>query len=404
MTVTGSPLPAPADGAPLRIVGVRMVTVTLLLLAIELGLKHLGGFGWWAVSERSERYGWRMLPDQDARSRDLVVHERINGLGFRDREWDPPVADGQGGWLKDESLFRVAVVGNSMTYGTSVPVEQVYTRVLEDRLAELLAARGSTRRALVMNFAVQGYNFEQMARVYEDVVRPYRPDLLVVPLHPHDIMPMAPAIDDPEYGFRRLVMRTATYDLLVRHVIDRWIPPVPADAQARAKAREFAKLDLDLGESPFATRNRPVFEDAARRMQQVLELVESDGGRLLLLYMPRYRQHFAPKTLNSDTWWKGWVHERRGRVLAVQPWPEFERRMQPLVDEIRAKGLPAETTHDLSTLTWTDAQGRQRRGDELETVGQSLLLPTDMGHFSALGHAVIADHLSATIEASGLLD
>ena len=81
-------------------------------------------------------------------------------------------------WIKDESVFRVAIVGNSMTFGTSVPIEETWGRQLEEALVKDFAARGVHRMPLVMNFAVQGYVFEQMARVYEDRIHPWRPDLL----------------------------------------------------------------------------------------------------------------------------------------------------------------------------------------------------------------------------------
>ena len=71
-------------------------------------------------------------------------------------------------------------------------------------LAKSLQKSGDSRTVEVMNFAVQGYVFEQMARVYEDKIRPYAPDLLIVPVHPHDIVPMAPA-EEVRQGAVRVV-------------------------------------------------------------------------------------------------------------------------------------------------------------------------------------------------------
>jgi len=397
MTDVATPAAAPFP----RTVGVRTLTVVLLLVALELVLRHAGGFGWWTVNEQSELYGWRMLPDQDARSRELTVPEHINHFGFRDREWDPPRRDAAGAWVKDESVYRVAVLGNSMSFGTSVPVEQIYPRVLEDQLQARLAAAGDKRRALVMNFAVQGYCLEQMARVYENIVRPWRPDLLIVALHPHDVIPMRPSIDDPPYDLRTWVMRTACYDLLVRHVIDRWIPPAPPPAEARAATREWTELDDSLTEQPFSQANRPWYDAAAKRMDEVRALVESDGGRLLLLPLPRWRQHFDAKVLGSDLLWKGYARARTS-VLLANPWPEFESRMRPVAEEILAKGLPAATTHDLSAFTWKDEQGHEHPGTELQTAEQSLLQLNDMGHFTARGHAAVADVVARELEKAGL--
>jgi hypothetical protein len=388
-----------------RLIGARTVVVLGLLLGLELGLKHGLGFGWWTVNEQSERYGWSMLADQDARSRDLSIVESINGEGFRDRDWDPPVRGEDGAWAKDEGLFRVAVVGNSMTFGTSVPVERIYTRQLEAFLQERLDAAGDPRRALVMNFAVQGYVFEQMARVYDDRIRPYRPDLMVVPFHPHDIMPMRPSADDADYDFRTWVLRSATYDWLERHVIDRWLPPVPTPAAdpGERRAADWAALDLFITEQPFSRDNRRWWIEAGERMDGVLEAVEADGGRLAIMALPRWRRHFKAKVMDADSFWAGWIWERRPRVLRVSPWPLFEERQKPVVAVLEGTGMELGTTHDLSTLTWVDENGAERSGDDIPGGEQSLHLLDDMGHYTALGHGALAEALAAVIDEAALL-
>lgn len=388
----------------LRLVGTRTLTVIVLLVVFELVLKHGFGYGWWTVNEKSERYGWVMLPDQEAKSRDLLVEEHINSRGFRDREWAPPRRGPDGGWLKDAGVFRVAVLGNSMTFGTSVPIEQIFVRDLEDLLGAELKRRGDPRTALSMNFAVQGYCLEQSVRVYEDIVRPYRPDLLVVPLYPQDVQPMKPAANDPDWGLRRWVMRTATYDLLLRNVINRWMPPVPLDPHSRTHVREWEQIEASLKERPFAQDNRGYFVTAGKRLDEVVDMAEADGTRVLLLYLPTWRKHFQPGVKNADTFFTPWARHHNGAVLEANPWPEFERQMKPVLDEIAAKGIAGGTTHDLTTLSWTDAEGRTHRGDELETGETSLHLLNDFGHLTAKGHAVVAQTIFDSVTKAGMLD
>lgn len=390
-------------------IGLRSLYVVLLLIAVELGLKHIGGFGWWAATERSERYGWRMLPSQDARSRDLMVTESINSYGFRDREWDEPLEADDGSFVKDESVYRVAVVGNSYTYGTSVPIEQVYSRVLEDLIQADLDARGITRKALVMNFAVQGYCLEQMARVYEDVIRPWKVDLLVVPCHAHDPFPMAPAFDPAEYDFRRWIVRSATYDLLVRHVINRWVPAPPSmlasatDKGGPDKNVDWLQLDKDMLARPFSKEFTPLWEQAGARMQGLDDMLKDDGGRLLLVTLPRHDKYFRPEVHDAAVYWNKWTHARSERVTLVVPWLRFRELMGPLIDEIAAKGMDGSTTHDLTTLSWVDGDGVVHAGDDLEHAESSLNLLHDLGHISAPGHKVMAEEIFGGMQRNKLL-
>jgi lysophospholipase L1-like esterase len=381
------------------VIGPRTLTVAMLVAALELSLRHFGGYGQWVATEQSERAGWRMLPDQAAWSRDLAVPEQINASGFRDREWDPPARDEHGRWIRDERVFRVALVGQSMTYGTHVPIEQTWGRVLEAHLREDFAARGVERQPLVMNFAVQGYVFEQMARVYEDHIRPFRPDLLIVPNHPHDITPMKPAQDDADYDFRRPILRTAAFDWLNRHVINRWIPPPPPTPDARAALLSAQAVDDSITERPFARDNQEHWVAMAKRLDAVREQLAEDGGRLVLVTLPRWRSIFEPQLLGADTKWRPYA-ESRPPTVHTDPLPAFRPPMEALRAEILAKGLPATTTHDLSTLHWTDAQGVVRDGTQLERAGDSLFYLDDTGHYTAAGHALLGAEVFAALRAA----
>jgi lysophospholipase L1-like esterase len=384
------------------VIGVRTLSVVALVAGLELGLGHLGGYGRWVATEQTERSGWRMLPDQDAWSRDLTVPEHINDAGHRDRAWDPPRRQPDGRWRKDERVFRVALVGQSMTYGTHVPIEQTWGRQLERLLADDFAARGVEREPLVMNFAVQGYVFEQMARVYEDAIAPYRPDLLIVPCHPHDITPMKPAQDDAEYDFRTLILRTAVFDWLNRNVINRWIPPPAPRPAERAALLEAQAQDDAITEKPFSRENQPYWTAMLTRLDGLRERVEADGGALMLVTLPRWRSIFQPELLGADSKLRPYVASRPS-ALHTDPLPAFRPPMDTLREEIVEKGLPATMTHDLGTLTWTDAQGNAHPGTELEHAAETLFYLDDTGHYTAAGHALLAREVYAALKAAGAL-
>ena len=414
---------------PLKLIGPRLLTALAVLLLLEFALRHHGGYGWWTVNQQSARYGWTMLPDQTGRSRDLSVEERINSMGFRDREWDPPAP------TKDDTLFRVAVVGNSMTFGTSVTIEQTWPRVLERLLTAELAERGDPRRVLVMNFAVQGYVYEQMARVYQDKIAPYRPDLLIVPTHPHDMLPMAQAADDAEYDLRDWVMRTAIHDWIHKRVVNKWIPGVPKSAETRRRIREHVELDAAFSERPFAREYAPLWDDVIRgRPERVTahgeveqeallgllplaDRVAADGGRLVLLSLPRWRQMFEPELMSTATRWEA-LARSRDDIAHVDALADFLPPMQPVVDEVRAGtgrrwlddgaarllGNRFWLTDDLDSQVWVDADGVERAGGDLLSEDATLFFTDDVGHYSAAGHALLGEVVFRELKAQGLVD
>ncbi len=215
--------PTPPADAPRRktgawIVGARTFAFVALLVALELGLYHVGNYGKWVVQVQDAELGWRMLPNQSGWSREYDIPEDINGFAQRDREWDP-----------DESnVYRVAVLGNSLTYGSGVVIEETWPRAMEAVLQAEFEARGRTERVEVMNFAVQGYTFEQMARAYERLVLSHQPELLMIPLLTQDYRAARPPVVDADYPLKNRVLRTATYEMLRDRVIGKWIPTAPA--------------------------------------------------------------------------------------------------------------------------------------------------------------------------------
>lgn len=100
----------------------------------------------------------------------------INSLGMRDRA----VAH-----RKEEGVFRIAAVGDSLTYGWRVGLDDCYVKQLESLLNE--KASGG-RRFEVLNFGVSGYNSEQELIVVEKKVLDFDPDLVIVGFVPNDIL------------------------------------------------------------------------------------------------------------------------------------------------------------------------------------------------------------------------
>jgi lysophospholipase L1-like esterase len=95
-----------------------------------------------------------------------LVEFRTNSVGMRDEEY---------GFDKPDGVFRIAVVGDSYTMGSGVPVEHAYPSVLE----RLLNSRAGTT-AEVLNFGVGAYTLLHYQAVMREKMLWYEPDLIVV--------------------------------------------------------------------------------------------------------------------------------------------------------------------------------------------------------------------------------
>ena len=107
-----------------------------------------------------------MVPGRNGSFEGMSV--RTNSLGMRGAE--PSAAD--------PSLVRVAVVGDSFTFGFGVPEEQTYASVLAGILNRSPAGR--QRRFEVLNLGVVGYNTQDEAVVVERRALALDPRLVIV--------------------------------------------------------------------------------------------------------------------------------------------------------------------------------------------------------------------------------
>ncbi len=100
------------------------------------------------------------------------THYKINSQGFRDHEY---------GINKPKNTFRIAIVGDSITFGRGVYMEETFSKLLEKKLQGTCA-----KDAQVLNFGVSAYNTEQEFYTVKDVVLNYSPDLILIIYFPND--------------------------------------------------------------------------------------------------------------------------------------------------------------------------------------------------------------------------
>ena len=162
--------------------GVALVATTVVLLALVAEV----------VLDRANLVHYRALPQRlDPDAPDRLPHRAgtIAGLGYElqpdaTRTWHGVKVRtnhygmrGQEPASEAEGLVRVAVLGDSFTFGWLVEEEQSYPGVLA-RVLDSYAGAGVDFD--VLNFGVVGYSTRDEALVFDARVRPFAPDLVVI--------------------------------------------------------------------------------------------------------------------------------------------------------------------------------------------------------------------------------
>ncbi len=213
---------------------------------------------------------------------------RTNSLGMRDAE---P--------LEGVDVVRIAVIGDSVTFGFGVPAEQAYPAQLE----ALLALSRPDLRFDVLNFGVAGYSSRDEALVLEHKALPLRPRVIVVGYYLNDpqitpVQPLQRAFHDNAWWqystlLRLLAMRQYGRDVarygegdyhryLHRHP-GKWQSVLDAFAHMARLAREagvpvlvaiFPATPLeDWDAYPHRDLHQQVAEAARERGMQVVDLL-----------------------------------------------------------------------------------------------------------------------------------
>jgi lysophospholipase L1-like esterase len=100
----------------------------------------------------------------------------VNSAGYRGRDLAIP---------KPAGVFRIALLGDSMTFGWGVREEETFAA----RIEEALAHARPERRWEVANFAMIGANTSQAAEAYTVDVALYDPDLVLLGFFMNDVDP-----------------------------------------------------------------------------------------------------------------------------------------------------------------------------------------------------------------------
>lgn len=134
-----------------------------------------------------------------------------NSLGMRD---DEPQPEG------DDSLHRIAVLGDSFTFGLGVPDNRTYSNALEN----LLNTRIDGEKFEVLNFGVSGYSTRDEALVLKYKAMDWDLDLVVVGYYLNDpeiepAQPLHSYYQDPRWWQHSNLLRLVAQN---KHKWDMW--------------------------------------------------------------------------------------------------------------------------------------------------------------------------------------
>lgn len=159
----------------LKVVIINLILFAAVLLIAEVFArftfdnKFLTEGNQYVFFQFDENLGWRGRPGssgQFKQGEEFDTYVKINSFGMRDREYARQ---------KPAGVFRVAVLGDSFTWGFGVDNEEIFTEVLEKKL-------GSGYE--VLNCGVSGFGRGQQLLYMQSDVLAFEPDALIVVAYP----------------------------------------------------------------------------------------------------------------------------------------------------------------------------------------------------------------------------
>lgn len=344
-----------------------VLLIAAVVVATEIGLRATGRFRVDERFEPSARYGHRMIGEQERRS-PRGVPVRINSAGFRDREWT----------AADMTGLRIAVLGDSVTFGHDVVEDRIWCRLLESSLRARESVRGSGgRRIVVQNFSVPGYGVEHGARVFDDVIAPTRPAVVVMTVAPYAIRPLRERNDPALAAVGRWLRRTALSQC-ARRVLGRTEPEPPVNR---------LRVDAEPTQDSLAIADAALWDAAIARVDGIRRELARTNGRFVLVSTPLLDAVLeAPSASRFEAWARA-----HPDVVWIDPTPALTAAMEPLLREMRERKL-------VRSDVWNTLDAHTR----LDSADSTLFFLDDAFHMNERGHQVVAAAVESALAQAGL--
>jgi GDSL-like Lipase/Acylhydrolase family len=274
----------------------------------------------------------------------------ISSQGLNDREFTTE---------KPPGVFRIAVVGDSTSFGWKVGTDKGLAKVLERELNAL-----GKRSYEVINFSVPGYNTAQELEVIQAKVLPFRPDIVILVFTGNDVR-LCNYIQPEPTRLGALMHRSYLANLLVRTVDEQLAQPHGENFAYPAWWLRLKWLRLGVFYPRQKIYPQPGLEEAVYEHGNPPDDPLRVPRRYhYMLGYPRYRAHLAAI---RDLLARGSIVLVSSGILTVEA-VQINRALE--VEHIVTGLWPEELERDYDP-------------------GEALVLPND-GHYSVRGHELAA--------------
>jgi hypothetical protein len=235
-------------GVPFDVAAIRnraiLLTVTLIVLAITV--EFMTRFVFRDVTTSSDNGGYF------SRRWSRTEAAQVNNAGFRGRPFTPAKPDG---------VYRIAIVGDSFTYGNGVRQEDRYSDLLQGQLPSHVE---------VLNFGVAGANTPEHRQLVQHLLADVHPDFILVQWFVNDVE------DDDSVG------RPVFHPLVPFRALHNWLND--SSALYTVANMKWAEMQVALGltvsyvdylkhrlgdpNSPDSVRDRELLRDLIATTQQ----------------------------------------------------------------------------------------------------------------------------------------
>ncbi len=353
----------------------------IVLLALELVVRFLDPqdldfYNGEKILRRSTRPGLQVeLIPNSANDSYVGVPVRINSMGLRDRELTVP---------KPERTFRVLALGDSVTFGFGVRVEETYVKRLESRLNRDRAR--PARRAEVVNAGIEGVGLDYYFHFLRTRGVELEPDLVLVGIVLNDIADYEPGDQAGRPRRSPVVSALQAFNRTMR-VRSHLYASVSARMKSflyRVGALDVNRLYADnfLALGPPSELQRRAWASTLAVLDDLVELAERRGIPVVLVVFPMEMQLSAGA---RDLYRQALGVRLDDAALSDDP-------QKRLVEFSRSRGVP---------LVDLLPAFRRHQSNGLFLRGRSI--SHDWAHPSPEGHDVAADEIFRALRHLGLV-